>query len=178
MITGANGNLGRALAQRFAGEGEQVVLLGRPLAKAQEVASTIGASAMAVACKVTSPDPVRATMPRWFGPPPDDVLIINAAVFDPFLIEECTRRTDPKWASGPACRADAVFAFSNPVAEFGRLIINVSSRSVDLPLPRLLVHQSTKAGLDQSPKGLHLERGPHVSAGAYRSVGEISAPGK
>ena len=35
VITGAGVGLGRALARRFAGEGETVVLLGRTLAKVQ-----------------------------------------------------------------------------------------------------------------------------------------------
>jgi NADP-dependent 3-hydroxy acid dehydrogenase YdfG len=64
VITGANGGLGRALAQRFAADGEKVVLLGRSLEKVQEVASSIGANAMAVACEVTLGRPL-PKLPRF-----------------------------------------------------------------------------------------------------------------
>ena len=52
VITGAGAGLGRALAHRFAADGESVVLLGRTLSKVQEVAAQIGGSAMAIECDV------------------------------------------------------------------------------------------------------------------------------
>ena len=48
VITGANGGLGRALAQRFARDGDRVVLLGRTLSKVEEVAKEIGERAIIV----------------------------------------------------------------------------------------------------------------------------------
>ena len=91
VITGANGGLGRALAQRLAGEGDKVVLLGRSLEKVQEVASAIGANAMAVACEVTSPDSVKAAFAEIAKVHPKiDVLINNAAIFQPSPIEEAS----------------------------------------------------------------------------------------
>src|ERR1700712_90163 len=91
VITGANGGLGRALARRFAGDGEKGVLLGRSLAKVQEIADEIGAPAVALACDVTSPDSVRAAFSA-IGELHSgiDVLINNAAIFEPMLIEEAS----------------------------------------------------------------------------------------
>ena len=60
VITGAGVGLGRALARRFAADGETVVLLGRTAAKVEAAAQEIGERAMAVACDVASPDSVRA----------------------------------------------------------------------------------------------------------------------
>lgn len=45
VITGAGQGLGRALARRFAAEGESVVLLGRTAAKVEAVTREIGARA-------------------------------------------------------------------------------------------------------------------------------------
>jgi meso-butanediol dehydrogenase / (S,S)-butanediol dehydrogenase / diacetyl reductase len=179
VITGANGGLGRALALRFANEGEKVVLLGRSLEKVQEVATAIGANAMAVACEVTSPDSVRAAFVEIAKMHPTiDVLINNAAIFDPFLIEEA--RDDQILGgilnnlAGPMlCTRSAV-----PMMGQGGLIINVSSESVDLPFPHLLVYQSTKAGLEQFSKGLHRElEGKGIRVSTVRA-GQMTGAGQ
>ena len=59
VITGAGVGLGRALARRFAKEGETVILLGRTLSKVQAVADELGEPAFAVQCDVGVPDSVR-----------------------------------------------------------------------------------------------------------------------
>ena len=55
VITGAGVGLGRALARRFAADGDAVILLGRMLSKVEAAAAEIGAGAMALACDVASP---------------------------------------------------------------------------------------------------------------------------
>src|SRR5579862_126312 len=81
--------LGRALARRFAADGHHVVLLARTLAKVQEAAAELGDRAMAVACDVGLPDSVRAAFAAIAKRHPRiDVLINNAAVYEPFLIAE------------------------------------------------------------------------------------------
>jgi len=158
VITGANGGLGRALAQRFAGEDEKVVLLGRSLEKVQEVASAIGENAMAVACEVTSPESVRAAFAEIAKAHPKiDVLINNAAIFQPSPIEEASDEHIltgilTNLAGPMMCSRSAI-----PMLNHGGLIVNISSESVDFPFPYLLVYQSTKAGLEQFSKGLHKE---------------------
>ena len=80
VITGAGSGLGRAFARRFAADGDQVVLLGRTLAKVDEVAAEIGDRALALACDICSADSVRAAFTaigERFGS--IDVLINNAA---------------------------------------------------------------------------------------------------
>ena len=179
VITGANGGLGRALAQRFAGEGEQVVLLGRSLAKVQEVATAIGANATAVACEVTAPDSVRAAFAEIAAIfPKIDVLINNAAIFDPFLIEEAT---DDQIMTGILTNLGGPMLCSRsaiPMLNSGGMIINLSSESVDLPFPHLLVYQSTKAGLERFSKGLHLElEGQGIRVTTVRA-GQMTGPGQ
>ena len=156
-ITGANGGLGRALAQFFAEGGEQVVLLGRKLDKVQEVAAAIGSQAFAVACDVGKPESVTAAFKVIAGKYGKlDVLINNAAIFHPFLIEEATdaQIMDPVLANlaGPIlCCRGAI-----PLMGRGGHIINISSESVTVPLPHLSVYQATKAGLENFSE--HLQR--------------------
>jgi meso-butanediol dehydrogenase/(S,S)-butanediol dehydrogenase/diacetyl reductase len=157
VITGANGGLGRALAQRFASEGEQVVLLGRSLGKVQAVADAIGAGALAVECDVTSPNSVRAAFATIAETHPRiDALINNAAIFKPFLVEEASDEqvlgTVLTNLAGPILCARAAI----PMLNRNGHIINLSSDSIDDAYPHLTVYQATKAGLETF--GIHLQR--------------------
>jgi NAD(P)-dependent dehydrogenase (short-subunit alcohol dehydrogenase family) len=158
VITGAGVGLGRALARRFAGEGETVVLLGRTASKIEKVAVELGDRAMAVQCDVSQPDSVRAafaTIAERY--PKIDVLINNAAVFEPILIAEASDekilQTIGINLTGPIlCARSAI-----PMMERGGQIINVTSESVDLPFPHLILYQTTKAGLERFSHHLHSE---------------------
>jgi NAD(P)-dependent dehydrogenase (short-subunit alcohol dehydrogenase family) len=158
VITGANGGLGRALAQRFAQDGDKVILLGRSLAKLQEVADEIGGDTLAVECTIGSPDSVRgafATIAQTH--PKIDVLINNAAAFAPYLLEEAsddqilnsvmTNLTGPMFTSRAAI----------PMLNADGHIINLSSESVVVDLPHLTAYQATKAGLERFSQVLHEE---------------------
>lgn len=161
VITGAGVGLGRALARRLATEGDRVVLLGRTAATIDAVARELGAGALAVACDVSSPDSVRAAFAAIAARHPRiDVLINNAAVYEPFLIAEASDeqilRTIAINLGGPMLCARAAI----PMMGRGAHIINVSSEAVDLPFPHLLVYQSAKAGLERFSRGLQNELEP------------------
>lgn len=157
VITGANGGLGRTLAQRFAEDGEKLVLLGRNLPKVQKVADSIGRGAIAVRCDVSSPDSVRsafATIAEIY--PKIDVLINNAAVFQPFLVEEASDEQImgsllTNLAGPILCTRSAI-----PMLNRGGHIINLSSESIVEPFPHLSLYQSSKAGLETF--SLHVKR--------------------
>ncbi len=158
VITGANGGLGRALAKMFANSGDNVVLLGRSLAKVEAVASNIGDGAMAVACDVTSPDSVRSAFAEIAKTHPKiDVLINNAAIFQPFLLEEASDNQILDGVLTNLVGPMFVCRSAIPMMEKGGHIINLSSESVEVPFPHLLNYQSTKAGLERFSKGLHQE---------------------
>jgi 3-oxoacyl-[acyl-carrier protein] reductase len=158
VITGAGAGLGRALARRFAADGETVVLLGRTLSKVQTLADEIGARAMAVACDVTSPDSVRSAFAEIAARfPRIDVLINNAALYEPFLISEATDAQILDIVAtnltGPIlCCRSAI-----PLMGRGSHIINVSSESIETPYPYLVLYQGTKAGLERFTQGLNYE---------------------
>lgn len=183
VITGAGAGLGRALARRFASEGETVVLLGRTLSKVQALADELGAPHLAVECDVGSADSVReafATIAKTH--PKIDVLINNAAVYEPFTVAEATdQQIDSIVAtnlSGPiyCCRA------AIPMMEKGGIIINVGSESVEVPFVMLSLYQSTKAGLERFTEALAEEleksgiRVTTVRAGPMYEIGK-EAPG-
>ena len=177
-ITGANGGLGRALAHRFASDGEHVVLLGRSLAKVEQVAQAIGEQASAVECDVTRPGSVRAAFARIADSHGRlDVLINNAAIFQPFLVEEAS---DDQLLNGILTNlAGPMFCARSaiPLMRRGSLIINVSSESVDLPYAHLLIYQSTKAGLERFSRGLHDELRDRGVRSCIVRAGQMMGPG-
>jgi meso-butanediol dehydrogenase / (S,S)-butanediol dehydrogenase / diacetyl reductase len=158
VITGANGGLGRALAKRFSADGEQLVLLGRTLSRVQALADEIGDRALAVECRVCTPESVRsafATIAKTH--PTIDVLINCAAVYRPYLLEEATdeqiRDTLMTNLGGPMMTSRAAI----PMLRRGGHIINVSSESVELALPHQCGYQATKSGLERLSRALSLE---------------------
>ena len=162
VITGAGAGLGRALARRFSADGEAVVLLGRTAAKVEAVAAEIGGCAFGIGCDVASPDSVRAAFAQMAKLHPRiDVLINCAAVYQPFLIAEATDdqilRTLTTNLAGPIYCVRAAI----PMLNQGGHIINVSSESVEVPFPHLLMYQCSKAGLEQFSQGLQRELEPN-----------------
>jgi meso-butanediol dehydrogenase/(S,S)-butanediol dehydrogenase/diacetyl reductase len=180
IITGAGVGLGRALARRFASEGETVILLGRTVSKVEAAAAEIGERAMAIGCDVSSPDSVRAAFATIAARHSRiDVLINNAAVFQPFLIAQATDEQilggiGTNLVGAMLCARSAI-----PMMEKGGQIINVSSESVELPFPHLIVYQSSKAGLERFSLGLHRElegsgiRVTFVRAGQMMEEGKV-----
>ena len=180
VITGAGAGLGRALARRFAADGETVILLGRNAEKVEKAAAEIGERALALGCDVGSPDSVRAAFARIAERHPRiDVLINNAAVFEPFQIAEATDEQILKSVTtnlaGPIlCARSAI-----PLMGKGSHIINVSSESVGMLFPHLVMYQSSKAGLERFAQGLHHELEPKgirvttVRAGQMMEAGKV-----
>ncbi|HTV96100.1 MAG TPA: SDR family oxidoreductase [Steroidobacteraceae bacterium] len=161
VITGAGKGLGRALARRFAADGERVVLLARSQARIEQVAADIGAAAMAVACDVRSPDSVRTAFATIAARHPRiDVLINNAAIYEPFMIEEA--RDDQILASLMTNLAGPVYCTraAIPVLPRGGHIINVSSESVAEPFFMHSLYRSSKAGLEKFSEAMSRELAP------------------
>lgn len=167
IITGGGGGLGRAIARRFAKEGETVVLLGRTLSKVEKVAAEIGGDAVGIQCDVASPESVRAAFAQVAERfPRVDVLINNAGIFKRFEIADAT---DDEILStvginlvGPMLCTRAVL----PMLGRGGHIINVSSESIVVPFSHLSAYQATKAGLERFSEAMErelAERGVRIS---------------
>jgi meso-butanediol dehydrogenase/(S,S)-butanediol dehydrogenase/diacetyl reductase len=155
VITGAGVGLGRAIARRFAREGETCVLLGRTLSKVQAVAEELGEPHFAVECEVGDPDSVRAAFAAIRERHEKiDVLINNAAYYIPVKVTDATddviERIVRSNFIGPiyTCRE------ALPMMEKGAMIINVSSESVKEPFAMLSLYQSTKLGMERFSEAL------------------------
>ena len=162
VITGAGAGLGRALAHRFAADGDTVVLLGRTLSKVQEVAGQCGGSAMAVECEISSPDSVRSAFAAIAERHPRiDVLINNAAIYEPFKVADATddqimQPITINLAGPILCTRSAV-----PLMGEGGHIFYVTSESVEVRFPMLSLYQATKAGLERFSKAMEEELEPN-----------------
>lgn len=149
VITGGGDGLGRALARRFARDGETVILLGRTKAKVDAVAAELGEPHMAIQCDVTEPASVAAAFAEIAKRHAKiDVLINNAAVFEPFTVaavrpEQVKVQIDTNLAGPIYCTHEAL-----PLLRGGGHVINVTSESVALKMPMLWLYAGTKAGLE------------------------------
>jgi NAD(P)-dependent dehydrogenase (short-subunit alcohol dehydrogenase family) len=158
VVTGAGSGLGRALARCLGTEGHTIILLGRTLAKVEAVASELGGTSYALVCDVGDADSVRATFATIAGRNPTiDVLINNAATYQPFFVKDAT---DAQIAAavmtnfaGPIYCSRA----SIPLMQRGSHIINISSETVGLPHAMFSLYQSSKAGLERFTEALHAE---------------------
>jgi NAD(P)-dependent dehydrogenase (short-subunit alcohol dehydrogenase family) len=158
VITGAGAGLGLTLARRFAGEGDSVVLLGRTASKLDAAAAEIGDSALAVQCDVGSPASVTAAFAKIAERHPKiDVLINNAAIFQPTQIAEASDEhivgTVTTNLIGAMLCARHALGMMGP----GGHIINVSSESVEMPFAHLIAYQASKAGLERFSLSLQAE---------------------
>jgi NAD(P)-dependent dehydrogenase (short-subunit alcohol dehydrogenase family) len=181
VITGAGIGLGRALARRFAQEGETVILLGRTFSKVQALAEELGAPAFAIECDVSSADSVRSAFAAIAERHPKiDALINNAAIYEPFLVADATDEQILGAVltnfAGPIFTSRAAI----PMMEKGGYIINVSSESVALDYPMLSLYQSSKAALEHFTQTLSRELEPqgirvtNLRAGAMMEEGKES----
>ena len=125
------------------------------------MADELGAPHMAVECDVQSPDSVRAAFAAIAKVHPKiDVLINNAAIYEPFHVAKATDaqilNSIHTNLAGPifTCR-EAI-----PMMEKDGYIINVTSESVALDFPMLSLYQCTKAGLERFTQTLSKELDP------------------
>lgn len=160
-ITGAGLGLGRALARRFAADGDTVVLLGRTLSKVEAVATELGANAMAVQCDVCSPDSVKAAFATIAARHSKiDVLINNAAIYGPCKIADASDEHIVGTISTNLIGAMLCARSAIPMMSAAGHIINVSSESVDMPFSYLIAYQASKAGLESFSLNLQREVEP------------------
>ncbi len=162
VITGASRGIGRQMALDLSAQGVEVALLARPSDALDEAVVACGRAALAIPCDVGKPSDIDAAFRKVanvFGRL--DILINNAAICRPFVIEEATDEEVLAEISvnlcGPIFCTRAALPFLR--ASNGD-IINISSESVRLPFPHLSVYTATKAGLEAFSAGMRDELRP------------------
>lgn len=167
VITGAGAGLGRSLSKNFAKDGDTVVLLGRTLAKVEQLVSEIGDGALAIGCDVGNPDSVRQAFAEIAKSHAKiDVLINNATVNDYSTLADASDEhilgtVGTNLTGTLLCSRSAL-----GMMDRGGHIINVSSESVEAYFPMHLVYQATKAGVEVMSRHLQTEvssRGIRIS---------------
>lgn len=161
VITGAATGLGRALARRFARDGHTIIIMGRTLATLEAVAAELAPSCRAVMCDQASPDSVRSAFAAISDRNPKiDVLVNNAAVYQPFFVKDATDAQIETALmtnlAGPIYCSRAVI----PMMQTGGHIINISSETVGMPHAMFSLYQSSKAGLERFTEALRAELEP------------------
>jgi len=161
IITGGGEGLGRVVAMQSAAAGDRVVLLGRTLAKVQAVAGELGEPHFALRCDVGDPASVREAFAAIAARCDKvDVLINNAASYDPFTLAEVSEEQIVQMVNtnltGPVLCARAVL----PLLKNSGRIINVSSESVRVKFAMQWLYTATKAGLESVSELLDRELAP------------------
>lgn len=166
IVTGAASGIGRAVAERLAGEGAAVAIFDRDADAAATVAADLGtggSQAVAVAvdvCERAQIDAGVAEVTRRLGPP--TILVNSAGIegFDSFL-----KIPLEKWRRIIEVNLTGTFQVCQAVVPsmleegWGR-IVNISSSSAQGGQPFMTHYVAAKAGVIGFTKALALELGP------------------
>lgn len=167
VLTGASGDIGRAIASEFARQGAVLTLLGRSLEPLQELAADLGShgcKAFAVSCDVTDPDQVQRAADEAVTHNGDVDVLVNNAGGARFAATALNTRLSG-WEqtldlniTGPFALAQ-VFGASMVERRRG-VIVNIASIAGLRHLPKVHAYSAAKAGLIQLTKSLAREWGP------------------
>jgi meso-butanediol dehydrogenase/(S,S)-butanediol dehydrogenase/diacetyl reductase len=175
-VTGASRGLGLATAKAFAAEGATVAMLARNSADLIRVAKDVSGS-LPIVCDVSNPKDVRAGFARIAAEFDGlDVLVNNAAVGNPQLIEESSDdllrlEVDVNLLGPLYCMREAIPLLR---ARGSGDIVNVSSEAVNNPYPFLGLYAATKSALETLSTAVRAEVGNSgIRVVVYRS-GQVS----
>jgi NAD(P)-dependent dehydrogenase (short-subunit alcohol dehydrogenase family) len=166
IVTGAGQGIGRAIAQRFAAEGGDVMLIGRrpePLAETAGMIEADSGKSFVQLCDVSSSTDVAAAvaaaMERWGR---IDVLVNNAGIAEekPFLEIE-----DDGWDAVIATNLTGAFLMARDVAKEqaktgGGAIVHIASIDASGGDGPYASYNAAKAGLLGLSRTMALELGP------------------
>lgn len=183
MVTGAGSGIGRAVAARLAVDGHRVALLGRTLAKLEEVAGEIeaeGGEALCATVDVGDAAAVAAAfaqiVERWERV---DLLFNNAGIFGPAA--PLPEYPLDGWGEviatnldGPFfCAREAFRIMEGQVPPGGR-IVNNGSISAQVPRPNAVGYTVTKHGITGLTKAISLEGRDHDIACSQIDIGNAA----
>ena len=164
IITGAGSGFGKGMAETFAREGAQVAVIDLVDKAAKDVASAIGANAIAIRCDVSSRadiDTAVAATLKAFGK--IDVLVNNAGTTH--LRKPMLDITEAEIERVFAVNVKGLFLFSQAVVpqfrkQGGGAIINIGSTAGLRPRGGLSVYNASKGAVHLLSKALAIELAP------------------
>ncbi len=141
LVTGSTKGIGRAVAQQLSKEGATVIIHGRSLAEASELADTLGKNCYAVAADLSSGEGVDHLIAEVKKIQEPDILINNAGIYEP---KDFFDITDADWIrffeinvmSG--VRLSRAFLPAMLKKNWGRVVF-VSSESA-ISIPQEMIH--------------------------------------
>ena len=164
IVTGAAGGFGEGIAKLFVAEGARVLIVDIDGAKAQKVATELGASAKAQQCDVSKGADVHAAVKACmdaFGPP--DIVVNNAGT---------THRNQPMLDVDEATfdrvfnvNVKSIYHMAQAVVPIMRarrqgVIINIGSTAGIRPRPGLTWYNASKGAVNLLSKSMAAELGP------------------
>ena len=164
IVTGAAGGFGEGIAKRFVAEGAKVLIVDLDAAKAQTVASALGANAKAHKCDVSKGAEVHAAVKACvdaFGPP--DIIINNAGTThrNQWMLDVDEATFDRVFN----VNVKSIFHMAHAVVPIMRerksgVIINVGSTAGIRPRPGLTWYNASKGAVNLMSKSMAAELGP------------------
>lgn len=163
VVTGASKGMGSHFVDALVAAGARVACFARASPELDAVVARHGDKTAAFPCDVSRVGEVDAAMAaavEHFGRL--DILVNNAAIFQPFLLEEATPEQVESHVGvnllGPIWCIRAAIPYLR--ASKGQ-IVTISSESVRMPFPFLTVYAATKAAVETLSRGLRDELREH-----------------
>lgn len=159
-VTGAGKGLGRETAIALSRAGFAVAMIGRTLATLEQTGAMLAGPYLAVAADLTDPDQVRGAFGRIAEELGGvDVLVNNAASYAAFPIDQASdgQILDVIHQSLVAPIFCIRAAIPLMRARGAGDIVNISTQSVDVPQPYMIVYGAAKAGVEALSRGLRYE---------------------
>ena len=157
VVTGAGRGLGRAIAERLARDGHEIVAVDLDGDAAQAAAAAVGGSGHR--CDVADAEAVRA-LAAEVGPV--EILVNNAGIWTyGSLLEAAEDDVDRVWAVNLRGTLNCCRAFAPGMAAAGRgAIVNLSSVAAAMAATSVEVYPVTKGAVETLTRQLALELGP------------------
>lgn len=168
IVTGAGNGIGRAIAERFAEAGSNLVVNDIDKERVDETVAGIlgfGGTAMGVVADVSNGDQVKAMVADVMAEHGRvDVLVNNAGIVSPML--HFFEADEAWWRKIIDVNLTGHFLVSHPVARVmakagGGVIINMSSGGATRAHRAFTAYDATKGGIEALTRAMALDLGPY-----------------